>query len=152
MDKLMLSLGTGKHDIFLQRCITTKYGEKIHVKNSVLWKYKNILTNDNDLIKFITVPDHPATGVAFEEGYWTFNMIADHLSESGITLERHKHDNRCSILSPKKKLNLYRFGPLLGFPENTIIPKNTKSKSPFAVDIRDLKMCDGKRRRRVTGS
>ena len=106
MDKLMLSLDTGKHDIFLQRCITTKYGEKIHVKNiSVLWKYKNILTNDNDLI---TVPDHPATGVAFEEGYWTFNMIADRLSESGITLERHKHDNRCTILSPKK-LNLYRF-------------------------------------------
>ena len=132
MDKLMLSLDTGKHDIFLQRCITTKYGEKIHVKNiSVLWKYKNILTNDNDLIKF---PDHPATGVALEEGYWTFNMIADRLSESGITLERHKHDNRCTILS-SKKLDLYRFGPLLGFPENTIIPKNTKSKSPFAVDI-----------------
>ena len=131
----MLSLDTGKHDIFLQRCITTKYREKIHVENiSVLWKYKNIVTNDNDLIKFITVPDHPATGVAFEEGYWTFNMIADRLSESGITLERHKHDNRCTILSPKK-LNLYRFGPLLGFPENTIVPKNTKSKSPFVVDI-----------------
>ena len=128
----MLSLDTGKHDIFLQRCITTKYGEKIHVKNiSVLWKYKNILNNKNNLIKF---PDHPATGVAFEEGYWTFNMIADRLAESGITLERYKHDNERSILSPKK-LNLYHFGPLLGFPENTIIPKNTKSKSPFVVDI-----------------
>ena len=34
------------------------------------------------------VLDHPAMGVAFEEGYWTFNMIADHLAESGITLER----------------------------------------------------------------
>ena len=98
----MLSLDTGKHDIFLQRCITTKYREKIHVKNiSVLWKYKNILANDNNLIKFITVPDHPATDVAFEEGYWTFNMITDRLAESGITLERHKHDNRRSTLSPK---------------------------------------------------
>ena len=106
MDKLMLSLDTRKTDVFLQRCITTKYGEKINVKNiSVLWKYKNIVTNGNDLIKFITVPDHPATGVAFEEGYWTFNMITDHLAESGITLERHKHDNRCSITS-SKKLNL----------------------------------------------
>ena len=131
----MLSLDTGKTDVFLRKCITTKYGEKINVKNfSVLWKYKNIVTNDNDLIKFITVPDHPATGVAFEEGYWTFNMIADRLAESGITLERHKHDNRCSITS-SKKLNLYRFGPLLGFPENEIIPKNTKSKSYFPVDI-----------------
>ena len=53
----MLSLDTGKTDVFLRKCITTKYGEKIHVKNiSVLWKYKNIVTNDNDLIKFITVP------------------------------------------------------------------------------------------------
>ena len=111
------------------------YNDKIRGKNiSELWKYKNIVTNDNNLIKFITVPDRPATGVAFEEGYWTFNMIADCLAGSGITLERHKHDNRCTIHS-SKKLNLYRFGLLLGFPENTIVPKNTKSKSPFVVDI-----------------
>ena len=94
----------------------------------MLWKFKNVFTNVNYLIKFITVPDHPATGVAFEEGYWTFNMIAEHLAESNITLERHIHDNRCSILSPKK-LNLYHFGPLLGFP------KNTKTKSSSVVDI-----------------
>ena len=133
----MLSLDTGKSDIFLRKCITTQYGEKLCIKNiSVLWKFKNVLTNVNNLIKFITVPDHPATGVAFEEGYWTFNMIAEHLAESNITLERHDHmhDNRCSILSPKK-LNLCHFGPLLGFPKNTIIPKNTKTKSPLVVDI-----------------
>ena len=122
----MLSLDTGKTNIFLQKCITTQYGEKIHAKNiSVLWKHKNVRPNVNNLIKFITVPDHPATGVAFEEGYWTFNMIADHLAESGITLERHMHDNRCSILSPKK-LNLYHFRPLLGLEENTIIQKIPK--------------------------
>ena len=136
MDKLVLSLDTGKTNIFLQKCITIQYREKIHVKNiSVLWKYKNVRSNVNNLIKFITVPDHPATGVAFEEGYWTFNMIAERLAESGITLERHMHDNRCSILSPKKRLDLYHFGPLLGFEENTIIPKNTKTKSPSVVDI-----------------
>ena len=115
MDKLMLSLDTGKTNIFLRKCITTRYEEKLYAKNIiVLWKFKNVLTNVNNLIKFIMVPDHPATGVAFEQGYWTFNMIAEHLAESGITLERHMHDNRCSILSPKK-LNLYHFGPLLGF-------------------------------------
>ena len=129
----MLSLDTGKHDVFLRKCITTHYGEKIYVKNiSVLWKYKNVRSNVNNLIKFIT---HPATGVSFEEGYWTFNMIAEHLAESGVTLERHMHDNRCSILSPKKKLDLYHFGPLLGFGENAIILKNTKTKSPSAADI-----------------
>ena len=132
----MLSLDTGKTNIFLRKCITTRYGEKIHVKNiSVLWKYKNVRPNVNNLIKLITVPDHPATSVAFEEGYWTFNMIAEHLAESGIRLERHMLDNRCSILSSKKKLYLYHFGPLLGFPENAIIPKNTKTKSSSVVDI-----------------
>ena len=129
----MLSLDTGKSDIFLRKCITTRYGEKLYVKNiSVLWEYTNVRTNVNNLIKFMT---HPATGVAFEEGYWTFNMIAEHLAESNITLEHHMHNNRCSILSPKK-LNLYHFGALLGFKENTIIPKNTKTKSPSVVDIK----------------
>ena len=135
MDKLILSLDTGKHDIFLRKCITTQYGEKLYVKNiSVLWKFKNVLTNVNNLIKFITVPDHPATGVGFEEGYWTFTMTAEKLAESGITLERHMHDNGCSILSPKR-LNLYHFGPLLRFPENAVIPENTRTKSPSVVDI-----------------
>ena len=134
MDKLMLSLNTGKTDVFLRKCITTKSGEKIYVKNiSVLWKYKNARPNVNNLIKFITVLDHPATDVAFKEGYWAFNMIVDRLAESNITLERHMHHNRCTILS--KKLNLYHFGPLLGFPPNAIIPKNTKTKSPSVVDI-----------------
>ena len=62
----------------------------------------------NGLIKFIRVPDHPATGVAFEEGYWTFNMIADKLSKNNIVLERNMHDNTCEILSPKR-LDLISF-------------------------------------------
>ena len=39
-----------------------------------------VLTNVNNLIEFITVPNHPATGVAFEQGYWTFNMIGGRLT------------------------------------------------------------------------
>ena len=131
----MLLLDTGKTDVFLWKCITTISGEKIYVKNiSVLWKYKNVRPNVNNLIKFITVSDHPTMGLAFEEGYLTFNMIVDHLAESNITLERHMHDNRCTILSPKK-LNLYHFGPLLGFLPDAILPINTKTKSPSVVDI-----------------
>ena len=106
----MLSLDTGKTDVFLRKCITTKSGEKIYVKNiSVLWKYKNVRTNVNDVIKFITVPDHPATGVSFEEGYWTFNMIVDRLAEFNITLERHMHNNRSTILSTQKKTKFVPF-------------------------------------------
>ena len=61
-------------------------------------------------------------------------MTVDRLAEFNITLERHMHGNRCTILSPKK-LNLYHFGPLLGFRPNAIIPINTKTKSPFMVNI-----------------
>ena len=47
---------------------------------------------------------------------------------------------KTNIFLRKKKLNVYHFGPLLGFEENTIIPKNIKTKSPSAVDInRSLK-------------
>ena len=33
MNKLTLSLETGKHFVYLERFISTKYGAKMHVKN-----------------------------------------------------------------------------------------------------------------------
>ena len=44
----MLSLDTGKTDVFLQKRITTKSGEKIYVKNLVY--YGNIRTFERTLI------------------------------------------------------------------------------------------------------
>ena len=125
MDKLMLSLDTGKHDIFLQRCITTKYGEKIHVKNiSVLWKYKNILTNDNNLIKFITVPDHPATGVALSlQTQQIFHrLVQDTVAQDNPS--KSISDMRKAIQDTNVVLNMAITPGIILIPSNMIILKN----------------------------
>ena len=80
MNKLSLNLETGKHAVYLERFITTRYESKLRVKNiGIFWKFKNVLKNANDKI----------TGVTFGEGYWSFNMISERLSESNIQLERN---------------------------------------------------------------
>ena len=87
MNKLTLNLETGKHFVYLERFISTKYGAKIQVKNiGILWKFKNVLTGANDTI----------TGVTFEEGYWSFNMISEKLAENNIQFERNRYDNTCA--------------------------------------------------------
>ena len=135
MNKLSLILETGKHMPFtLDKFITTKYDSKMYVKNiRVYWKFKNVLKGANDCINTITggVNVDPIT---FEEGYWTFNMISERLSESNIQLERNRYDNTCKIRSAKQ-LNLLNFGPLLGFPVNKIIQPNTWTNSPSNVDV-----------------
>ena len=103
-----------------------EYDSILHVKNiGILWRFKNILENANDKI----------TGVTFEEGYWTFNMISKKLLESNIQLERNWHNNKCKMHSPKQ-VNLQNFGPLLGFPVNTVVQANTWTTSPSTVDVK----------------
>ena len=65
----------------------------------------NVLTGVNDTI----------SGVTFEEGYWSFNMISKKLRENNIQLERNRYNNTCKIRSPSQ-INLLNFGSLLGFP------------------------------------
>ena len=90
----------------------------------IIWQFKNVLTGANDTI----------SGVTFEEGYWSFNMISEKLSENNVQLERNRYNNTCKIRSPSQ-INLLNFGPLLGFPVNTIIPVNTWTTSPSNVDV-----------------
>ena len=134
MNKISLILDTGKHAVYLDKFITTRYDSKMYVKNiGVYWKFKNVLKCANDSINTITggVNIDPIT---FEEGYWTFNMISKRLGESNIQLERNKYDNTCKIRSAKQ-LNLLNFGPLLGFPVNKVIQPNTWTNSPSNVDV-----------------
>ena len=122
MNKLSLNLDTGKHFVYLERMITTRYESRIHVKNiGIFWKFKNVLKNANDKI-------------TFGEGYWSFNMISEKLAENNIQLERNRYDNTCKIRS-SRQLNLFNFGSLLGFPVNTIIQANTWTNSPSNVDV-----------------
>ena len=126
MHKLTLNLKTGKHFVYPERFVKMKYESKLHVKNiCIFWRFKNILKNANDKI----------TGITFGEEYWTFNMISKKLSESNIQLERNWYDNTCKIHSPRQ-LNLFNFGPLLGFPVNTVVQANTWTTSPSNVDVK----------------
>ena len=93
MKKISLILDTGKHAVYLDKFITTKYDSKMYVKNiGVHWKFKNVLKGANDSINTITggVNIYPIT---FKEGYWTFNMISKKISKSNIQLERNRYDN-----------------------------------------------------------
>ena len=127
MNKLSLNLDTGKHFVYLDRFITTRYESKMHVKNiGIFWKFKNVLKNANDRITGVPI--------TFGEGYWSFNMISERLGESNIQLERNRYDNTCKIRSTKQ-LNLLNFGPLLGFPVNAVIQANTWMNSPSSVDV-----------------
>ena len=134
MNKLSLILDAGKHAVYLDRFITTRYDSKMHVKNiGVYWKFKNVLKNVNDSINTITggVNIDPIT---FGEGYWSFNIISERLGESNIQLERNRYDNTCKIRSAKQ-LNLQNFGLLLGFPANKVVQPNTWTNSPSNVDV-----------------
>ena len=120
MNKISLILDTGKHAVYFDKFITTRYDSKIYVKNiGVYWKFKNILKGVNNSINTITggVNVDPIT---FEEGYWTFNMISETHGESNIQLERNRYDNTCKIRSARQ-LNLLNFEPVLGFPVNKVI-------------------------------
>ena len=129
MNKLSLILDAGKHAVYLDKIVTTRYDSKMHVKNiGVYWKFKNVLKGANDSINTITggVNIDPIT---FGEGYWSFNMISERLGESNIQLEPNRHDNTCKIRSTKQ-LNLLNFGPLLVFPVNKVIQPNAWTNSP----------------------
>ena len=74
MNKLTLLLNNGKHAVYLDKFIRTKYECKMYVKNiAIYWKFKNVLKGANDTITA------DSTTVTFEE-YWTFNMISDKLN------------------------------------------------------------------------
>ena len=88
MNKISLTFDTGKHAVYLDKFITTRYDSKMYVKNiGVYWKFKNVLKGANDSINTITggVNVGPIT---FKEGYWMFNMISEKLGESNNQLIR----------------------------------------------------------------
>ena len=125
MNKLTLNLKAEKHFVYLERFVSTKYESKLCVKNiCIFWEFKNVLKGANDKI----------TGITFGEGYWTFEMISKRLSESNIELKLNEYDNTCKIRS-SRQLNLLNFGPLLGFPVNTVVRANTWTNSPSSTNV-----------------
>ena len=100
---------------------------------TVFWNFKNI-TDLIDNRKFTK-----GTGeVVLGEGYWDFQQIKKRLAGEKLELSMNVHDNTCDIINKTgSEVNLKKFGKLLGFPENQILPNdaNTTHKSPDPVDV-----------------
>ena len=130
MKKLSLLLDNGKNEIYFDGFIRTKPNTKMKVKNAaVYWSFKNVTKNFNDTVTLTSKT------VTFEEGYWTFHMMAERLAENDVKLERNRYDNTCKIFSKSSNLNLKNLGPMLGFPKNKIIQANAWTTSPSNVDV-----------------
>ena len=132
MNKLSLLLDSGKNEVYLDGLIRTKPNSKMKVKNAaVYWNFKNVTKNFNDTINLTDVPKT----VTFEEGYWTFHMLAERLAENDVKLERNRYDNTCKIFPKNTNVRLNNLGPMLGFSENATVRSNTWTTSPSNVDV-----------------
>ena len=50
------------------------------VKNvAVYWNFKNVAKDD-----VVTLASNPPKNIGFEEGYWTFHMLAERLAENDV--------------------------------------------------------------------
>ena len=83
------------------------------------WDYNNVFPGYNDKITY------RGNTVKFEKGDWTFSMIKDRFTfELGTTvLKANMYESTCS-LEVDGKVNLLKFGELLGFEEDTQIAVN----------------------------
>ena len=107
---------------------------------TVFWKFKNI-TSDLNNGKFVIKKTDSDDEKTLNEGYWDFQEIKEHLETFNLTLSMNAYDNTCSIVNKTgSKVDLKKFGKLLGFPENYELPSGSKASptataSPKAVDV-----------------
>ena len=113
------------------------YASFLTVKEvTVFWKFKNI-TSDIDNGKFIIKPGTPdEQEKTLGEGYWDFQQIKERLEGESLELSMNVHDNTCSIVNNTgSKVNLKKFGKLLGFPENHELSAGSTTASPKPMDV-----------------
>ena len=121
------------------------YASILTVKETtVFWKFKNI-TSDLDNGKFTVIVDDadPTKDVekSITEGYYDFQQLKDRLEGEKLELTMNVHNNTCTINNKTgSKVNLKKFGELLGFPENYELPSGsepspTPTPSPKPVDV-----------------
>ena len=102
MKKLSLLLGSGKNEVYLDRFIQTRSDSKMEVRNvAVYWNFKNVT-------KDVTLTG-TARDITFEEGYWTFHMMAERLGVSNVKLDWNRY-NTCKIFPKDTDVNLKSLG------------------------------------------
>ena len=104
MNKITTYLKQGENKYYLKdRYITTTENLKIVVKNVTIYcHFKNI-----DVATKITLTkSNGTTSNIFEPGYWTFNLIRNHLAKNDIKLEKIEATRECKIYSENDTVNL----------------------------------------------
>ena len=70
------------------------------------------------------------------EGYWDFQQLKERLDGEKLKLSMNVHNNTCSIINKTGgKVNLKKFGKLLGFPEDHKLSVGKTTASPNPVDV-----------------
>ena len=130
--------------VTFQKPIST-YASLLTAKEvAVFWKFKNI-TSDIKNNKLVIVKD-PADSskdkeITLNDGYWDFQEIKEYLDGDDLKLSMNVYDNTCSIVNNTgSKVNLKKFGKLLGFPENYELSAGSnattsETASPEPVDV-----------------
>ena len=102
---------------------------------TVFWNFKNI-TNDIGNGKFVIKKASGDEEKTIGEGYWDFQQLKERLEGEKLKLSMNVHDNTCSIINENgEKVDLKKFGKLLGFPENHELDANSTTTSPNPVDV-----------------
>ena len=116
------------------------YGSILGAKEvTVFWKFKNI-TNGMDNGKIVIKKDPTDSSkdqeVSLGEGYWDFQQIKERLESVKLKLSMSVHDNKCAIINETgSAVDLKKFGKLLGFPENQVLPVGSTTASQKPVDV-----------------
>ena len=101
---------------------------------TVFWNFKNI-TNVLDNGKFSITTGSVTEEKTLGEGYWDFQQLKERLDGEKLKLSMNVHVLTCSIVNNTGgKVNLKKFGKLLGFPEDHKLSAGA-SASPNPVDV-----------------
>ena len=116
------------------------YGSLLGAKEiTVFWKFKNItsaIDNRDFTVKKTENGKETITNRILGEGYWDFEQIKKQLEAYKLILSANVYDNTCSIINNTGgKVNLMKFGKLLGFPENYELAIGATKASPNPVDV-----------------
>ena len=135
MKNISVYIQGGTQTLKFEKPIAT-YASLLAAKEvTVFWNFKhitNVLDNGKFVIKKVSGDEDKTLG----EGYWDFQQIKERLEGEKLKLSMNVHDNTCSIVNDiSEKVNLKKFGKLLGFPEDHELNANSTTASPNPVDV-----------------
>ena len=135
MKNISVYIQGGTQTVKFEKPIAT-YASLLAAKEvTVFWNFKNI-TNVLDNGKFVIKKVSGDKDKTLGEGYWDFQQIKERLEGEKLKLSMNVHDNTCSIVNDNsEKVNLKKFGKLLGFPEDHELNAISTTASPNPVDV-----------------